>query len=383
MITKEEILELSQKQSANCVSIFIPTHRAGEEVLSGKDVLKLKNQLKKADTLLETAGVPVREREKLLEQATRLIGNDDFWKDQSDGLAIFISDNHFSYYTVPVYFEEYTYVGNEFYLKPLMPLTTGNKLFYILSLKTDEVKMYEGEPYSITDIQIDDVMPTNLRDRVGYDYEEKHVQTRSQQGNAGQGLFHGHGDAETDHKEELLQFFKAIDNGVMKIIGDDQSIPLVLACQDSHAGIYKHANHYNGLWEQHISGNPSDKDIYLLHEEAVETLEPYFNEERTAHHNKIKELLGTGKAASDTKTVLNKALQGLVDAVFIENRAEVFGTYDLSDNELNIEQEHTQSNVSLLNLIATKVLEQGGSVYLVEKDDMPDSSNIVTGLFRG
>jgi len=45
LITKKDIERLDGIHSETCISIFIPTHRAGEEVLSGKDTLKLKNQL--------------------------------------------------------------------------------------------------------------------------------------------------------------------------------------------------------------------------------------------------------------------------------------------------------------------------------------------------
>lgn len=45
LITKEDIAELSEIKKENCISIFIPTHRAGEKVLEGVDSLRLKNEL--------------------------------------------------------------------------------------------------------------------------------------------------------------------------------------------------------------------------------------------------------------------------------------------------------------------------------------------------
>lgn len=382
MITREELLSIANREAVHCVSIFIPTHREGDEESSKQDSLYLKNQLKAAKTKLAAKGLDENEIKKMLQQAEALVDDKSFWRDQSDGLAIFLAEGFFEYYTVPVDFKEQCYVSNEFYIKPMMPLFSGDKLFYILSLKADDVKMYEGELHSITDIFIEDVMPGQLEDRVGYDHEEKHVQFRTQQGNQGKGMYHGHGDSETDHKEEMLQFCKAVDNGVRNIIGDDQSIPLVLACSSTNAGIYRQANHYHGLWEEYIEGNPSELDPESLHEEAVDLLQSYFDKESKEHKEKVANLLGTGKASGDIKDVLDKTVQGMVDAVFIDKNADVFGTYDMTNMSIDIDKEQSNNNVSLLNLIATEVFKKGGAVYEVDREDMPDPTSEVNALYR-
>jgi hypothetical protein len=46
MITKKELLQLSGAHDSFCISIYIPTHRAGKETLNGMDARNLKNQLK-------------------------------------------------------------------------------------------------------------------------------------------------------------------------------------------------------------------------------------------------------------------------------------------------------------------------------------------------
>ncbi|HET8962265.1 MAG TPA: hypothetical protein VFM99_00090, partial [Chitinophagales bacterium] len=56
MITKKELLELAEIHDTKCVSIFISTHRGGEETLNGKDAIKLKNQLKDVKAKLALQG---------------------------------------------------------------------------------------------------------------------------------------------------------------------------------------------------------------------------------------------------------------------------------------------------------------------------------------
>ena len=173
MITKKKSLELSQSDGRFCISIFIPTHRAGKETLSGKDSINLKNQLKEIKVKLEEQGMSVDDVEKYVKPINDLVNDSEFWRHQSDGLAIFLSDDIFEKHTLPIYFEEFNYLSTEFYLKPLMPLFNGDGWFYLLTLKMDDVKFYEGTRYSITEIKVFDLVPSQLEDRVGYDYEQK------------------------------------------------------------------------------------------------------------------------------------------------------------------------------------------------------------------
>jgi hypothetical protein len=61
MIPRKEIVELSKVQSPVCISIFIPTHRSGEETLKGKDALNLKNQLKEVKSKMKVFGLSTNE----------------------------------------------------------------------------------------------------------------------------------------------------------------------------------------------------------------------------------------------------------------------------------------------------------------------------------
>jgi hypothetical protein len=382
MITKKEVLELAALHNNHCVSIFIPTHRFGEETLQGKDALNLKNQLKEIKSKLELYGLNDNEIETFTKPVTDLIYDKEFWRHQSDGLAIFLSDEVFHKYTIPIYFEEFNYLSNEFYLKPIIPLFNGDGLFYILTIKMDEVKFYEGTRHSITEIAIHDLIPSRLEERVGYDYEQKSLQFRTQQGNKGGASFHGHEDNDSNVKKELMLYFRAIDKGLMKILHDHQDPPLIICSLDFFFPIYQEVNTYQNLFPQYISGNPTDKDIFLLHEEAWEIMKPYFDKTRLEKLDKFSTLAGTGNTSSDMNALFNAAFEGKVDTLFLENRTDLFGTYNPSSQKIKIDKVHNYPNVSLMNLIAMKVLENGGSVYLIEKEDMPVKSSKINGLFR-
>lgn len=384
MITKNEVLKLAKQHNPISVSMFIPTHRGGEETLEGQDKLKLKTQLKEVKTKLKAKDLSDRDIEEFVKPVNELIEDSSFWRHQSDGLAIFLSDNTFEKFTVPVYFEEFNYVSNEFYLKPLMPLFNGNGMFYLLTLKADSINFYEGTRYSITEIETPDDVPSRLEDVVGYDYEQKNLQFRSQkQGNMETGMYHGSGEGKAEELNEMKRYFRAVNDGILKMLHDDQTPPLVVCSLDYHFPIYKEVNTYQNLFPEHVSGNPEDKDIHTLHEEAWDLLHPHFEKTQKEKLDLYAENIGTGKASADVNSIIRAAIEGRIDTLFVQSGIELFGNHDTSTQKTDLQEEATSGNISLLNLIAVKVFKKGGDVYLMEENDIPDEHHKkVNALYR-
>jgi hypothetical protein len=381
-VTKENFIELSQFHNTSCVSIYIPAHRSGVEALRGEDALILKNQVKEIKNKLADKGMNGTEAENFMRHVTGLVENHDIWRHQSDGMAIFLAENFFQWYSVPIKFESFNYLSSEFYLLPLTPLFSGDGQFHLLTLKKNEVRFYEGTKFGIGEIDISDSVPRRLEDRVGYDYEQKQMQYRSQLGGRAGGSFHGHGEGEAKDKNELLLFFRAIDKGIMTRLHDFQEPPLLLCCLDYYYPIYKEANTYKNLYPDHISCNPADLDLQSMHRKAWEMLQPYFD--KSLHERKEKFLIAIdkGKSSSDTREIIPAAVSGKIDTLFIGKNKDIFGVYNPVTGELTMEEEQRDPNVSLMNLAAKKVFEQNGNVYLLNWTDMPDPTSEMNALFR-
>jgi hypothetical protein len=67
IITNEKLKELAQINEPHCISIFIPTNRAGQEVNQNMDQKNLKNKIKEVKHKLESYSLKEREIDKLLE----------------------------------------------------------------------------------------------------------------------------------------------------------------------------------------------------------------------------------------------------------------------------------------------------------------------------
>lgn len=381
LISQEEFKKLAQIKSEVCVSLFIPTERAGKEVLQQKNSIHLKSRWKEVKADLEKRGVKAEKIASLGEPVLKLIDDKDFWRHQSDGLAIFISEKFFAKYTVPVNFEAHHYISEEFYIKPLIPLFADDARFYLLAVQLDKVNLYEATHYSIGEVYVEDLTPSRLEEVVGYDYKERNLQFRTQQVGQERAQFHGHGSNERDRKEEILQFFRAIDKGLHSILNEEK-VPLVLACQDYLYPIYKQANTYKHFSDKYVSGNPSDTDMLGLHQKALEVLREFLNNQERTKLEKFREFNQTDKTTSAISEIIPAVYEGKVDSLFLENREEIWGSFDPGNMSVEVQDKQTETNTSLMNLAAAKVIEQGGNVFLIESAMMPEKSSKMNALLR-
>lgn len=381
-ISIEKLKELARINEPNCISIFMPTYRAGMETNEKVDQKHLKNLVKNARHELESLGLKGREIEELLEPLNTLVENTGFWKLQSDGLAIFRNKNLFEYYTLPVLFEPYVHIADHFYPMPLIPYINNGVKFYLLAISMGEVKFYEGFPHHIHEIEVSDLVPERLEEAVGFDFEQKHLNYRAGGDERGRAIYHGHGSASQEEtKTEILKYFRAVNSGIMELLHDKDS-PLVLATVDYLAPIYREANGYKYLHKDFLAGNPQHENPVLLHEKARDLLKDHFERERKEKILMFEQALALQKAEYREEKIISAALNGRVDTLFIQKGRALWGIYD-SENDKVIERDREAShNNSLLNLAAMHTLFNNGKVFLLEQEDMPESASSMNAIFR-
>ena len=247
----EELATLTLEANTNCVSIYMPTYKMSTETL--QNPIRFKNLIREAEEKLIETGLRGQEAKDLLLPAHEL-DEYDFWQHQSDGLAIFISNNFFSYYTVPIDFQELVVVTDRFHIKPLISLLTGDGQFYILALSQNLVRLFQGTRYSVNQIELED-LPTSIAEALKYDDPEKSLQfhTGTPQGGSGgrAAIFHGQGAGNDDAKDNILRYFRKVNDGLQQLL-KNQKCPLVLVGVDYLLPIYKQANSYSDLIDEGI-----------------------------------------------------------------------------------------------------------------------------------
>lgn len=385
MLDRDELKRLSGKRDGWHVSIFMPTHRAGPE--TQQDPIRLKNLLGKAEEDLIAAGLRPPEAQELLQPAEKLLHDGLFWQHQSDGLAMFLSPDLFRRYRLPFDFEELTVVADRFHIKPLLPLLSGDGRFYVLALSQNEIQLLQGTRYSVSEVNPEDI-PESLAEALKYNDPEKrlqfHTTTRTPGGKGERpAAFHGHGVASADDpKNYILRYFHRVDEGLGELLGSERA-PLVLAGVDYLLPIYREANTYPHLVAEGIEGSPEELRAEELHERAWPILQPLFLEARKEAAAQYRQLAGAGseQASSDLKEVVPAAYVGRVGTLFVALHTQKWGTFDADTHEVRLHGEEAPGDEDLLDLAAVHTLVNGGAVYAVEPEKVPDGAPLAA-VFR-
>jgi hypothetical protein len=385
ILTRTELRTLTETRKGLCVSIYMPTHRAGREIQ--QDPIRLKNLLGEAEGRLRAGGLRTPEAQELLEPAEKLLQNGLFWQHQSDGLAIFLSPDEFRYYRLPFDFKELVVVTDRFHIKPLLPLLGGDGQFYVLALSQNEVRLIQGTRYSVSEIDLEGV-PESLAAALRYNDPEKRFQFHTSTitpGGKGQrpAIFHGHGVASADDpKDYISRYFHQIDEGLHSLLQGEQA-PLVLAGVDYLLPIYREANTYPHLVDEGIEGNPEELRAEELHEQAWAIVQPLFLVAQKQAAAQYRQLAGAAseQASNNLRTVVLAAYHGRVATLFVSVGLQQWGTLDPDTKVVQLHKEAKPDDEDLLDFAAVQTLLNGGTVYAVEPEKVPDEAPL-GAMFR-
>ncbi|HKZ76880.1 MAG TPA: hypothetical protein VJ124_01045 [Pyrinomonadaceae bacterium] len=373
ILRRDELNNLIEQREESCVSIYLPTHRAMPE--TQQDPIRFKNLLAEAKNKLITFGLRSPEAKQLLEPAMKLLDDRDFWKYQSDGLAVFISSDVFRFYTLPITFAELVVVTGRFHFKPLLRMFTTEGSFYILALSQNQVRVFQGSRQSVTEL-FPQGIPKNLEAALMYDDPQRELQfhTRApQMGGRRAAVFHGHGVGIDDNKDRILRYCREIDAGLRPLLRDEVA-PLVLACVDYLLPIYKSANTYRHLMDEGIPGNPETLSPTELHEQAWKIVRPYFQRTRGEAIAKYREVVGTGRTSTDIRNVIAAAASGRVESLLVAVGVQQWGAVDPATKVSELHDDPLPGDEDLLDRAAIETIANGGVVFAVEPASIPDNA---------
>jgi len=380
VLQRHDLKKLMGQHKGPCVSVFMPTHRGGVE--SQQDHIRFKNLLREAEERLLEGGLRSSQVKGFLEPAQKLLKDTSFWQNQIDGIAIFLCQDMFHYFRFPHRFKELVVITDRFHTKPLIPLLSGAGQFYVLALSQNQVRLFQGSRYSVAEVDLEGV-PEDLAEAVGYGNLEKQLQFHSgapgERGGRG-AIFHGHGVSDDDAKDKILRYFRQIDKGLWQVLKDERA-PLVLAGVEYLFPIYREANNYPYLMAEGVTGNPEGLSAVELHEQAWKILQPFFQKTERDAVAKYRKLAGTGKTSSEVKKIVPATHHGRVDLLFVAVGVQVWGSFDPDKDEVRLHQKPQPGDADLLDFAAIQTFLQGGSVYVVNPDQVPDEA-LLAAVFR-
>lgn len=382
--TKEDLRALSATELEVAISIYMPTHEAGPE--TRENHIRFKNRLQEARSFLSELGYESGDIDTLTGPAQELVNDEDFWQHQRQGLAVFIAREQNLRYSLPFAPTELSLVSDRFHLKPLMPLLIDDGHFFILAVNQHNVRLLEATQHSVSEVALPGV-PTSMAEALSQDDDpEPTLRAYAAAGPRGGGgdRLQAQGAEEPDHKEDIWRFFKALDNGLRKILepqGD--RIPMVFAGNVTNFPIYQKANHYKGLMEHHVEGNPAELDDETLHQRAWEIVAPHFEQRRhkDAEAFMVKAGSDPAHASAVIQDVLPATHDSRVQTLFVPLNQHRWGSYNAETRTIKFHDEEQTDSYDLYDLAAVQTLLNGGTVYAVEASEIP-GGNEVAAVYR-
>lgn len=374
-LSKDDLGALLETQPGWHVSIFMPMIQRGAE--TQQNPIRCKTLLRQAEEQLFANGLRPPEAQALVQPVQQLLTNRVFWQRQSHGLALFLAPHLVRAYSVPLPLDELVVVARRFHVKPLLPLVSGDGHFFVLALSQKEVRLLRGTRYSISEIELPGV-PQGVAEALRYeDIEKKGHHYPGSQGRPAGGVspLAGHGvgieDATHEPNDAILRYFQQVDTGLRAFLRDERA-PLVLAGVGYLLPIFRRANTYPYVLEAGITGNPEGLRPEELQEQAWSVVQPHFQRTEDGAAAQYRQLIGTGRAASDINTIVTAAYDGRIDTLFVAMSVQQWGIFHAETRTVEAHQEAVGGDEDLLDVAATYTLLKRGTVYAVDPEQLPD-----------
>ena len=347
-LNREQLRFLSFERHQPCVSIFLPTHRAGPE--TRQDPIRLKNLTKEAESQLIALGQRrVRARE-ILAPARQLARKSGFWRQQEDGLALFASDGLYEHFRLPLHFSELVSVAEHFEVSPVLPLFTETGNFYVLALSRNQVRFFRGTPAALAELDIPG-MPRSVDEALRYDVRESQLQVHSGAGGSAAGkesaVFTGQGIGVDDEEKRTHEFLLQVDRAARRFLKEEHA-PLVLAGVSELLSAYRGVNKYAPVLAEGVTGNPDLLKPHDLHVAAWNMVRPYFEADRKRALTAYQDLAGSSRSSNDKKQVLSSAYQGRIESVFLPCGIQRWGKFASGENGLQLHDKQEPGDACFL-----------------------------------
>ncbi len=347
---------LEPKGSA--LSIYQTTHPTIPD--NEQDPIRFKNLVKEAREQAESRGELPEEAFACLEELEK---NSGFWNYNTHGIAVFVDETECQVFRLNADVPNLAYVGDDFYLLPLLEYFDALDHAYVLSFDRSEFTILEGNQNGFTPVELDESHVTTFKELYPDLDADSNVNVGSYGGR--QGSFHGHRARSDEVQKDKQKFFRHMDHVLSDVLSPYD--PIILVGLPQHQSLARKTIKNNNLLAEGI-----EKPLSSLGEGAfLEQVTKILNDAKQDHYDKLQARIQKGiqeaKYVTGVEAVDKFIQEGRVDTLFISEKL--------------LEGDPDPELIERVNQLTFGVLDTSGHFFVVPQDFI-DKKAIFGALLR-
>ena len=300
VITRADFqLLLEEGGSGAKVGIYMPRHVRSRE--TRQDPARLKNLLNSAESKLADIGIRPDEAERLLAPARALVGDEAFWREQAEGLALFVNSEGMRRFNLPVEPQEHVCAGRRFHLFPLLSLLEGDRRFLILTISRDRARLYSATRDTIVPVNV--ALPEGVQS----------VMARTE--------YEGENAPEDSRKTETIQYLREVSKAVEEYARRER-LPIVLIALPENQGQFRALGNHPDLLYLGMDENPDTMNERQLLARALDGLQPLQSDADKRLLERFGSMTGGGRISTEIDEIADAARNGRVDTLILSDACE-------------------------------------------------------------
>ncbi|MGH2959608.1 MAG: hypothetical protein ACRDKE_08385, partial [Solirubrobacterales bacterium] len=353
--SQNDIKQLMAVRADACASIYLPTSPLPTESEAAR--IEFKTLASTAVERLRASSADKHDVSAIHEALQELDEDEAFWLHQARSLAVFATPDSLRTFRLPNNLTELVEVSDRLLVKPLLRTVTFPQAAYVLALSVNSARLLAITP-DRDPVEIDvPQMPTDAPSAVGLDSLTDNDPTSRTQGDAGR-------------KMRLRQYAHQVDRALRPVIGASD-LPLILASTQPLESIFRATTHHPRLAPINIEGNPDERSDAQLADAARKVLDVVYAEKVEQLKETYESRAGKDRATTDLSRIAKAATFGAVDVLLVDIDVSIDGTVDEESGALQIDDGDTVSNYGIVDEIAKRVIDSGGRVLAVRKEQVP------------
>lgn len=360
---KKELNAMKISVAHPCVSIIFSTNLKYPHFK--EDLQKLKGLLRKAEDYLAVK-YPEKISEPLVGKVREVAGGVDFFHVRSEGLGIFVSENHAEVVHFPFPVKERVVVTDNFETRDKVMAETFQLAYLVLCLNERSIRLFKGKGMTLEEVT-DINFPTEFIDQ----YMEPKPSRGSSYGNSLKGTH----DKSFIEEERFTSFLRLIDKKLGVYLNGSK---LILSGGKKNIADFEKISDHSTRVIAKVAGNHDYDNIKKFQALVWKQVKNFLKQEDEKVLAQFKEAYGTGMAAWGIEKVWQAAQEGkgltlLVEKDFSHPAFHGENKYKLLHGRPNAGQKIVMDAVDDVIEI---VLKKGGSVVFLENGQMEDFNKI-------